>query len=403
MPAYRYKAKQGPGRTVEGEVDAETRAGAVAYLEQQGLAPVWVREKAADADGNRGPRFRRRRITARDITVFTRQLASLTRSSVPILRALTTVVDQTGNLRLRRVVEDLEARIREGAMLSDALTAYPSLFPELYVNMVRSGESAGVLDTILTRLAEAREAEEEVRRKVQSAMAYPVLVLTVGVLTVFVLFSFFLPRVVALFKDYRELPLPTRLLIGTSGFFSANWYWIVIAALLLWAVYKRLAAAEKGRAFVDGVKLRLPLVRRFVSEASIARFARTLALLIEGGIPIDRALDLSGQTLGNAVLRDEVETARRDTVMQGMRLSDGLKRAAHFPAFVSNMVAVGEEGGRLEESLSEVAGFYEKEVEQQSRMATSLLEPILILVVGLVVGFIVASMLLPIFEIGTGG
>ena len=403
MPVYSYKAKQGPGRTVEGEIQASSRAEVLERIEQQGCSPVWVREKEAGAEKRRRSWRRFRRITARDVTVFTRQLASLTRSNVPILKALATIADQTESVKFRRVVEGVEAGVRDGGMLSEAFVKHPALFPELYISMVRSGESAGILDVILQRLADAREAEEEIGRKVQSAMAYPALVLTVGILTVFTLFAFFLPRVVVLFKDYQNLPLPTRILIGTSDFFSKYWIGILLVVLLVAAVYRRVAATEQGRAFIDGIKLRVPLLNRFVQESEIARFARTFGLLIQAGIPIDRALDLSAATLENAVLRAEILRVRRSTVLQGMRLSEGLKRSEHFPPFVANMVAVGEEAGRLDDALAEIATFYEREVEQQSRLATSLLEPILILGVGLIVGFIVASMLLPIFQIGVGG
>jgi type II secretory pathway component PulF len=398
MPTYVYKAKDGPQRTVQGEVEAANRAEALARIDAMGYSPVSVAESETAAS-------RRRllfpgRVGPRDITVFTRQLGSLIRSGVPILRGLSTIAQQTENRRLRRVVEDLEATIRDGNMLSDALSRHPRLFPPLFVNMVHSGESGGALDTVLFRLADAREKDDEIRRRVQAAAAYPALVTVVGAVTVFVLLSFFMPRVVALFRDYQDLPLPTRILIGASEFFSRNWYWILLVGVLVAAVARRLAALEKGRTVVDAVKLRLPFVGRFVRESDIARFARTLALLLESGVSIDRALSLSADTLRNAVLREEVLRVREKTVRHGVSFSEGLRQCRQFPPFVANMSAVGEEGGRLEEALGEVASFYEKEVEQRSRVATSLVEPALILTVGALVGFIVFAMLLPIFKIG---
>ena len=232
MPTFIYKAKDGPGRTVGGEIRAESRAAAVAGLDAKGYSPIWVREQTGTARrGGRG-----RRIGRRDVILFTRQLASLVKSSVPILRALTTVRDQTENGRMSRVVEDLETTIRNGEMLSGALSKYPALFSGLYVNMVRAGESAGILDKILQRLSEALESEEEMRRKVQAATAYPLLILGVGAATIFVLFAFFLPRVVGLFPDHQSLPMPTRILVGISNVFSAYWYWIVFGVFLLVAV-----------------------------------------------------------------------------------------------------------------------------------------------------------------------
>lgn len=400
MPSYLYKAKDGPTRTVEGEVRADSRGAAAAMVESMGYSPILVRPKPEVGSGRR-LRLWGRRAGPRDVTVFTRQLASLVRSGVPILRALSTVHEQTENRAMQTVVDDVETTIRDGSMLSGALVRHPSLFSDLYVNMVRSGESGGVLDAVLQRLADAREEEEALRRKVQAAVAYPVLILSVGAATVFVLLTFFLPRVVSLFRDYDRLPLPTRLLIGASDFFSESWHWLLLGILLLAAVLNRLQALDKGRTFLDRIKLHLPLFRSFIRDSDIARFSRTLALLMDAGIPIDRALSLSADTLRNAVFRAEIEKVRHETVQQGHPLSAGLKQAEHVPVFVANMAGVGEEAGTLGEALNEVAVFYEKEFDQRSKLATSLLEPVLILVVGVVVGFIVTAMLLPVFEIGT--
>jgi type II secretory pathway component PulF len=398
MRTFVYRAKHGPVRIVEGELAAESHAAALAALDARGYTPIWIREQ--EAEPRRRAFWRGSRITTRDITILTRQLGSLIRAGVPILRALSTVSEQTDKGRLRRVIQDIQSTVRDGGMLSDALVKFPALFSELYVNMVRAGESAGVLETILQRLSDAREQEEDTRRKVQGALAYPVLVLSVGLMTVFVLLAFFLPRVASLFQEYRQLPLPTRALIATSRFFEVYWPWMASLAVLAVAVFHRLAAMEKGRAVVDRLRLAIPLLGQFVRLADISRFARTLSLLLGAGIPIDKALALGTATMRNAVFREELETVRRETVEQGQPLSAGLKRAAHIPTFVANMVAVGEESGHLEESLAEVAAFYEKEFEQLSRLATSLLEPSLILVVGGIVGFIVSAMLLPIFRIG---
>ncbi len=399
MPLFTYKAKQGPHRTEEGVVEAFSRGEAADVLSARGLVPIYIEEKQG---GGAGKQKRwSRRITRRDVVIFTYQLASLIRSGVPILRALSTIRAQTEHPRFRRLVSEIEGSIRDGGMLSDALQRHGAHFSELYVSMVRSGESGGVLDTVLTRLADAMDKEEETRRRAQSAMAYPLLTLSVGLLTVFILLTFFLPRVLSLFDEYDSLPLPTRILVRTSDFCEANWYWLVMGLLLLGAIFRRMATHERGRLYVDGLKLKLPLVGRFILLTDIARFSRTLALLLQSGLSIDRVLLLGGQTAENHVLREEIDCVRLQTVSQGIPFSEGLKQAHHFPVFVANMCAVGEEAGRLDEALDEVAGFYERQIERQCRLAISLLEPILILVVGALVGFIVAAMLLPIFELGT--
>lgn len=400
MPVYTYKAKDGPTHTVEHEVSAETHAAAVARIEGMGLSPVWVRVKEGGSSASTRPS--QRGIRRSEVVIFTRQLASLLRSGVPILQALSTIGGQTENRRLGCIVDDIHGTIQDGSMLSEALPNYPRLFSPLYVNMVRAGETGGVLDTILTRLADAGEQEEDTRRKVQAALAYPSLVAGVGGATIFVLLAFFMPRIMQLFDGYSDLPLPTRILIGVSDFSAANWYWIVLAIVSIVVLVRRLLLLDQGRTMADGLKLRLPLLGRFLREVEIIRFSRTFALLVESGIAIDRVLTLATSTLHNAVMREQIEEAGKQVVHHGQPLSDGIRSATEFPAFVANMVSVGEQGGHLESSLNEVALFYEKSVERQSRLATSMLEPIMLLIVGGIVGFIVFAMLLPIFEIGGG-
>lgn len=400
MKTYIYMAKSGPGKDVQGELQAESSASAAASIDAMGYVPVWVKEKQPAA-GGAVKSILGQRVSFRDVTFFTRQLASLTKSGVPILKALSTIEEQTENPKFAGVVRDIEGIVRDGNMLSGALKRYPALFSNLYVSMVRAGESGGVLDNVLFRLAEARECEEDLKRKVQSAIAYPLLIVAVGILTVIVLLTFFLPKIVVLFRDYNDLPLPTRMIMGLSDFFVSSWYWLVMIVVLMCIIFKKMAAMEKGRLFVDRIKLRSPLIGRFILLSDISRFARTLALLIDAGISIDKALDLSADTLNNSILREEIKTVGVQTVNDGASVSAGLKKTEYFPSLISNMTAVGEEAGRMDESLMEVADFYDKEIDLLSKMATSLIEPILILVVGLLVGFIVAAMLLPIFQLGT--
>ncbi len=399
MPRYRYKAKEGPGETVERELIAVSHAAAVARIEAMGLVPVWVRL----AEGHKREPLRRirlHRVRRGDVTIFTRQLASMLRAGVPVLRALHSMQEQTESASMQAVVGEMAHAIRDGAMLSESLRAFPRLFPPLYISMVEAGEAGGVLDVVLERLADAREKEEEGRRKVQAAMAYPILVALVGAGTIVVLLAFFMPRVMALFEHVTDLPLPTRILLGTSSLLTEYGYWFLLLIGLVGVVLHRLAAMENGRIVLDRFLLQLPLLGRFLRDVEIGRFARTFALLVDAGIPLDRVLRLSGNTLHNTVLRREVDALRARTVQQGQRLSTGFRTSRIFPPFVGNMVAVGEETGRLEESLGEVGKFYEASVERFSRMLSALLEPILLLVVGGLVGFIVFAMLMPIFEIG---
>jgi type II secretory pathway component PulF len=398
MPIYAYKAKLGPGKTMEGELFASSRAAALEQIASQGMVPVSVSEKGEA--GNAGPGIRlKRRVRSRDVTIFTRQLSSLTKSGVPILSALSTTASQTDNPAFRKVVEMMETDIREGGMLSDAMARFPEMFSGVYVNMVRAGESAGKLDIILQRLADAREKEDEVRRRVQSAMAYPALVISVGVLTVFLLLTFFMPRVISLFRNFEDLPWPTKALMAVSKVFSGYWFWMVLVVLVLGFFYRRMQSTEKGRFTIDGAKLKMPLFGGFIMRHQMAVFSRTLSLLIQAGINIDRAMRLSAGALSNAVIRKQLQNAADETVNQGTPFSAALQKVSSVPPMVINMSAVGEKGGRLDEALAEVAGFYEAEIDQQTRVVMSLIEPVLILVVGGIVGFIVAAMLLPIFKL----
>lgn len=399
MPTFAYRAKKGPEQTVEGELVAESRSSAIAKLERMGLSPLSLEETAGD---RRAPAaLRVVRIKARDITVFTRQLAGLLRAGVPILRALTTIQQQTVNRSLQAVIMDISRSVRDGRTFSESLARHPVLFPEIYVNMVKSGESAGILDEILMRLAEARESDDELKSRVTAAIAYPGLVLAVGATSVFVILTFFLPRIMHLFEGMsQKLPLPTKIVMGVSSVF-AN-YWPVMILLLGAAILvgRRVLKTEAGRLATDAWVLRLPVIGNFARDTDIVRFSRTLSLLVKAGLSIDRALTLSANTLTNRRLRGAVLAAASETVQQGSTIADGFKRRPEIPQFVTNMTAVGEESGRLDEALLEVAAFYQRELDRDLRLVSTLLEPILILSVGVVVGFIIFAMLLPIFQLG---
>lgn len=401
MPSYTYRAISGPGKSVERTIEADSEESVVIRLEAMGLTPVWVRPASQVKGRQRQGARRGGRVRGEDVTVFTRQLASMTRAGVPVLRALKSIEEQTESTGMQQVVEDLAGSIRDGGMLSEGLRRFPKYFPDLYVNMVEAGEAAGKLDVMLFRLAESRELEAESRRSVQAAMAYPMLVLGVGLVTVMILLLFFMPRVMALFTNVNELPMPTRILLGVSDFLSTQWYWFLIGAGMLVAVIHRLAAMEKGRLFFDRLLLRTPLVGRFLWHVDLARFSRTFALLIDAGLAIDQVLRLSGKTIHNTLLQQELDEVRRQTVQQGDPLSQGLKQSEWFPAYLGNMVAVGEETGRLEEAMGEASHYFQSDLDRRSRIAKALLEPVLLLVVGCVVGFIVFAMLMPIFEMGS--
>jgi len=421
MAIYIFKAKKGPKEIANGEIEASSQDEAVSALEKKGLVPISVIEKQADKPGivgrsaakpvdhlerQRGRPARRLTISVRrqDVDTFTRQLASLLKAEVPMLRSLTLISEQTESKSFSLVVEDLEKSIRDGDMLSGAMARYPRLFDELYLNMVRSGEKGGSLDEVLYKLTEHRERENAIRRKIQAAMAYPSLIIIVGVATVFAMLTYFLPRLLTIFENTRyQLPLPTRILMAVSAFMSNNWHWFLIAAFFFIVILSRVKPGSKKKFLFDMVKLYVPFIRNFVMNAEIARFSRILGMLINNGISVYESLRLATNTLNNEALRERLKAAGDDVISQGATLSASLNKVEIFPKFVLNMIAVGEEGGKLEKSLDEIANAYEKEVDHTIGIMTSLIEPLLILAVGSVVGFIVFAMLLPIFNIGMTG
>jgi len=377
---------------------AENQGAVVGRLEEQGYSPVWIREGTAGEKPARSSAFAFGGVRRRDINIFSRQMAGMLKSGVPILRAIRTVREQTPNKRFAGVIGEIEASVRDGNMLSEAMSRHPAIFSRLYVNMVRAGESAGTQDAMLLRLAEAGEREEEVRRKVKGAMAYPALVVAVGVATVFVMLTFFMPRIISFIKDFSNLPMPTRILIGLSNACAKYWKWALIPLVVVALVIRRLTSGGSGRRLADMAKLKTPVFGKFVIEVEIARFARTMSLLVGSGLPMERALALSEETMNNVILKADVENIRKSAVEQGMSVAVGMKRAAFIPAMVTTMTAVGEESGRLDEAMADIAAFYEREVERKVMLVTTLIEPVLILLVGGMVGFIALALMLPIFS-----
>jgi len=415
MATFTYKAKKGPKEIVTGEIEADSEDGAVSKIEGMGLIPVTVITKEAVRVPDAATKIKlssapekkqtQPRITVRTSThcidVFTHQLSTLVKTNVPMLRSLSLIADETEDKGFKDVVNNLEKMVKEGKMLSEAMECYPCIFDNLYLNMVRSGEKGGVLDEVLSKLAEHRERAEDIKRKIQAAIAYPALMISVGIITVFVMLTYFLPKLTGLFENMKQaLPLPTRILIGASNFMSTNWHWFLIVIVFVAVVFGRVKSGSKKKLFFDIIKLHMPVVKKLVKNGEVAKFSRALELLLKNGIPIYEGLGLAIDTLDNDALRARLKSAQQDIVSKGSTLSESLKKIDIFPKFAINMIAVGEEGGKLDNSLAEIGNVYEREIQQAIKLITTLLEPLLILVVGAVVGFIVFAMLLPIFNIG---
>lgn len=331
--------------------------------------------------------------------MFGRQLASLIKSGVPILKALWIVSEQTQNPRFKQFLDTAQKDINNGKTLSSVLADHPKLFPPIYVAMVRTGEDSGNLQESMTRISDYRQRQEEIVSRIRTAMAYPALMACTGVGTIIFMLTFVIPKLTNLFSSLgSHLPLPTRILMKISALFQNPMFWAISTFVVLTVVMLARLRAEQMKWFWGKLSLRLPLIKSLVIKTELARFSRTFELLIRSGLPILRALEIAAPVLDNLVLRKHLEKARED-LTGGGSLGKGLKECGVFPLFMTNLISVSEESGRLDEALKEIADFYERETDESIKIMTSLMEPLMILVMGLIVGFIVISMMLPMFEL----
>ncbi len=402
MPRFIYTAKKGPKEIVKGTIDAESKNEAVNSLIQKGFVPIEVKgvvEKRNRAGSVSFFSLFGQRIKPVDITLFTQQLASLIKSRVSVLEAIAVLLKQTENRHMREILSSVYRGLKDGKMLSDILRGYPELFSPLYVNMIHAGEISGVLEESLTRLADFREEQEEMKATVTSALAYPMFILIVGIITIAILVTFAVPRVVVLFEDSGQaLPLVTQILVSVTQTIRNYWYVLLMLFIGGFVLFKRKGVSEKEKMAWDRIKSRLPVFGDLIKKEGLARFSRSFGALLGSGIPVLQAIRISVLTLDNEMFKIALKKVEK-SVVDGESLARGIEKASYFPPFMVNMIAVGESGGHLEKVLLETAHFYEREVRKATKIVTSLLEPAIILLMGLVVGFIVFAMLLPIFEI----
>lgn len=403
MPKYAYKAKEGPDKIVDGFIESENMDKAVLKITQLGLTPIDVAQATEEELENR-PKFKKtflfsfKRISLSDIVIFTRQMSDLIDASVPLLRALQITSKQTQNQQLKSLIDQMYYFVQDGGSFSGALAQHKTTFSSLYVNMVKTGEVGGKLEVVLTRLADYLEKEQDTRNKVRSSLAYPAFIMAVGVLTIFVLLSFVIPRLSVMFDDLDQaLPLPTIVLVNLSGFFAQYW-WAILGLLTAAGLYlKQLLNTDKGRLWFDNFKLKVPYLGNFIKIVEVGRLSRTLATLIESGVVITTALQSVWMTIDNVVLREEIKNVSED-VASGASLQKALQKCFFFPEVASNMISVGEETGRLDRGLYKIASTFERQSDQIVKTMISLLGPVVLVIIVSIVGFVVIAMLLPIFR-----
>jgi type II secretion system protein F len=401
MPKFAYKAKKSPDEIEEGTIVADNKTSAIQKISDRGYYLLSIGEyiESESISGGKRTLLFQKRVRLKDITNFTRQLSDLLESGLTIVKALDILHNQTESRRLKEVILDIRDYCVDGHPLSSALERHPKIFPNIFVSMIRSGEAGGALGKILKRLADFNDKQLEIQTKVRSALAYPILMAVVGGITIVVLLTFVIPKMVSMFGDLgQNLPIPTLVLLAISG--AVKNYWWLAASILFVAYFfvSRVYKTKEGRFAIDNFKMATPIFGPLIKKIEIARFARTLATLLANGVPILESLYVVSNTVNNAVIKEEIRKAA-DSVRDGSNMAGAFSGSAVIPPLVVNMIAVGEEGGKVENSLAKVAEGYDRESDAAIKVMMSLLEPILILVLGLVVGFIVISMLLPIFEI----
>ncbi len=402
MGVYAYKGIDARGRAVKGNREADSAKALRTVLKRDGVLATEILEQSeaarkASRDIDFGRLFRR--VSPMDVAVATRQLSVLLRSGVPLVEALSALIEQLEQPELKSAFTDTRNQVNEGSTLADALKAHPKIFLTLYVNMVAAGEASGTLEEVLGRLAEFLDDQTRLQSKVRGAMAYPVVMAVVVVLILFLMMSVVVPKVTAIFENFNQtLPWYTSLLIWVSDIFSS--YWWLIAALMGGAIYwfRRWKSTEEGRRKWDLFVLEVPLLGPLLTMVAVSRFARTLATLLSSGVPVLTAMDITRNVLGNTELMRVVENARA-SVREGEGIAKPLREAGRFPPIVTHMIAVGERTGQLEEMLIHVADAYDQQVEVRVGVVTSILEPLLIVVMGAVVGGIAFAILMPLLQL----
>lgn len=399
MSTYVYTARPERGAPLKGEIQGDSKAAVAAELRRKGMTVLAVDEKRSLPNmGELLEGFTR--IKLRDKVVFSRQFATMINAGLALLRALFILEEQTQNPRFRKVITAVRQDVEAGMPLSDAVEKHPIAFDRLYVSMVRAGEIGGVLDQTLERLALQLEKDDSLRRSVKAAMTYPILIGIFAILVMFGLILFVIPIFAGMYNDLGgQLPLLTRIMVGVSNFTRSFWFVIFPAIFLALYGLKRLKQSKPGTEVWDKTKLRLPMqLGPIIQKIAVARFSRTLATLVSSGVPILQAIEITGKTSGNTVIEYAMEEVK-ENIKSGDSIARPLERVSVFPPMVTQMIAIGEETGALDTMLHKIADFYEDEVDAAVKSLTSILEPIMMIFIGGLVGLIVVSMYLPIFNL----
>lgn len=396
MPVFQWEGKDRNNQVRKGEIEAASEQEVRAVLGRQRISPSKVKKKPKDLFENVS--FLQPKVKERDIIVFCRQFSTMIDAGLPIIQCLDILQAQQENPTFKKMLKDIKESVESGRTLAESLKKYPRHFDDLFVNMVAAGEAGGILDVILRRLSTYMEKAAKLKSQVKGAMTYPLVTLLIAIGVVAVILVFVIPVFQDMFAQFGQaLPLPTQIVINMSEFVKGNILWIIIGVVLLIIAFRQFYKTEKGRAMIDEMTLRLPVVGILVRKVAVAKFTRTMGTMLASGVAILEALDIVAKTSGNKSIESAIYKVRTG-IAEGKTIADPLSETGVFPPMVCQMIAVGESTGAIDAMLEKIADFYEEEVDQAVENLTSLIEPFLLVFLGVTIGGLVVSMYLPIFQ-----
>ncbi len=398
MPVFEYTVRDATGNVRKASTEAESIDILKRRMQEGGLQVIDVKQGARVRKKNPGGGYGKVKLA--DLSIFCRQFSTMIDAGVSLVRALDVLGEQTQNPKLKRIIREIQTEVESGQTLSRSMQKYPRVFNNLFIGLVRAGEVGGVLEEALQRLSHFLEKDMELKRKVKAALTYPAIVVVVAILIVLGLCTFIVPKFIELFKDLgvKELPAMTQFLVDFSDFLKNKWYIGIGGSVFLWFGIKYFGTTKVGRRVIDRIKLKIPVFGKLGHKICLARFSRTLSTLLVSGVPILQAMETVAGTVGNEIISEALMNARA-RVREGDKINTPLEKSRMFPPMVVHMISIGEESGALDQMLSKIAEFYEGEVESQLQSLTSAIEPIMIVFLGVCVGFIVIAMFLPLVSV----
>ncbi|MDK9708782.1 MAG: type II secretion system F family protein [Desulforhopalus sp.] len=397
MPVYVWKGKNSAGEKRKGEIEAPDQAGALAQLKRLRIIDLVIKEKPKDLLANVA--FFKPKVTGKDIVIFTRQLSTMINAGLPLVQGLEILEKQQANPTFRKALGEIRADVEAGSTLADSMRKKPKVFDNLFTNMIEAGETGGILDTILSRLAVFMEKSMALKKKIKGAMTYPAICLGISIVILAIILIFVIPVFSKMFADFGStLPLPTQIVVNMSEFFKSNILYIAIGIFIAIMLVKKFYGTEKGKLVIDKGLLHAPVVGILLRKVAVAKFTRTLSTMLQSGVPILEALQVVAKTAGNKIIENAVFRVG-DSIAEGRPLADPLEESGVFPNMVIQMINVGESVGALDTMLEKIADFYDEEVDQAVENLTAMIEPFMMVFLGGMIGGLVVAMYLPIFKI----